>query len=72
MVEIEELACPNCGAPIDKYTERCEFCGTYLIIESDNYQIPAFSGVGSMSSSTVRYERPTAEQAAYALYRIVR
>lgn len=21
--------CPNCGAPIDPQSEKCEYCGTY-------------------------------------------
>ena len=37
MKELTELKCPNCGAPINRATMRCEYCGA--IFKDDFNQI---------------------------------
>ena len=34
--ELSPLSCPNCGAPINRVTMRCEYCGT--VFREDGYR----------------------------------
>ena len=34
-MKITKLTCPNCGAPINKQTNKCEWCGSDLVISND-------------------------------------
>ena len=34
--ELSPLSCPNCGAPINRATMRCEYCGT--VFREDRYK----------------------------------
>ena len=34
--ELSPLSCPNCGAPINRVTMKCEYCGT--VFREDKYQ----------------------------------
>ena len=34
-MKITKLTCPNCGAPINKKTTKCEYCGTSFVLENN-------------------------------------
>lgn len=34
-MKITKLVCPNCGAPINKKTTKCEYCGTSFVLENN-------------------------------------
>lgn len=40
MSTLEKLNCPNCGAPINRKTMRCEYCGTQF--KQDDPQMPPY------------------------------
>ena len=35
MAQVVPLKCPSCGAPLDRESSRCEFCGTELMLVMD-------------------------------------
>ena len=37
-----ELNCPNCGAPINRETMRCEYCGTQFKRDDSGLKMPQY------------------------------
>lgn len=72
----EELKCPNCGAPINQFTMRCDYCGSAfktdihnVIYQVEHPKIVPLKAVMKLDESDMRdgYERFFVDNIAYSL-----
>ncbi len=50
-IEVVNLRCPNCGAPISMDTEICEYCDSPVVVHTINNITPSFPGEQKTQSS---------------------
>lgn len=73
----EELKCPNCGAPINQFTMRCDYCGSAfktdihnVIYQVEHPKVVPLKAVMKVDDDIVmrdRYERFLVDHIAYSL-----
>lgn len=48
---LDQMKCPNCGAPINRFTMRCEYCGSVFDDKSNQFIIVGHPGVHVLQAS---------------------
>lgn len=75
---MEELKCPNCGAPINRATMRCDYCGAvfksdqnFIIRQIENPKIIPLKTAMKVDNEFIRigngYEKYLMDEMAYSL-----